>query len=51
MTYWEALDVIENGSVHYGKVLEASAVAAEVLKEKVKQLDKAEDAEFKEVKK
>lgn len=23
MTYWEAADILEHGSVHYGKILEA----------------------------
>ena len=49
MTYWEAAYILEQGSLEYGKILEATAVAAEVLKEKVKQLDEAEIAEFREV--
>lgn len=49
MTYWEAADILEHGSVHYGKVLEAEAVALKVLKELIKKLDEAEDAEFREV--
>lgn len=49
MTYWEAADILEHGSVHYGKIQEASAIALMVLKEKIKKLDEAEDAEFKEV--
>lgn len=48
MTYWEAADILEHGSVHYGKVLEAEAVALKVLKELNKKLDEAEDAEFRE---
>lgn len=44
MTYWEAADILEHGSVHYGKVLEAEAVALKVLKELIKKLDEAEDA-------
>ena len=49
MTYWEAADILEHGSVHYGKVLEAEAIALKVLKELIKKLDEAEDAEFREV--
>lgn len=49
MTYWEAADILEHGSVHYGKILEAEAVALKVLKEKIKKLDEAEDAEFREM--
>lgn len=49
MTYWEAADILEHGSVHYGKVLEAEAVALKVLKELIKKLDEAEDAKFREV--
>ena len=44
MTYWEAAYILEHGSVHYGKVLEAEEVALAVLKEKIKKLDEAEDA-------
>lgn len=44
MTYWEAADILEHGSVHYGKILEAQAIALKVLKEKIKKLDEAEDA-------
>lgn len=49
MTYWEAADILEHGSVHYGKIIEASAIALKVLKELNKKLDEAEDAEFREV--
>lgn len=49
MTYWEAADILEHGSVHYGKILEADAIALKVLKELNKKLDKAEDAKFREV--
>lgn len=49
MTYWEAAYILEQGSVHYGKVLEAEAVALKVLKELIKKLDEAEDAKFREV--
>lgn len=38
MTYWEAADILEHGSVHYGKVLEAEAVVLKVLKELIKKL-------------
>ena len=44
MTYWEAADILEHGSVNYGKVLEAEAIALKVLKELIKKLDEAEDA-------
>ena len=44
MTYWEAADILEHGSLHYGKIQEASAIALMVLKEKIKKLDEAEDA-------
>lgn len=48
MTYWEAVDVLEHGSVHYGKIVEAEAIAFRVLKELIKKLNEAEDAEFRE---
>ena len=48
MTYWEAADILEHGSLHYGKIQEASAIALMVLKERIKELDEAEDAKFKE---
>lgn len=48
MTYWEAADILEHGSLHYGKIQEASAIALMVLKERIKELDEAEDAEFRE---
>lgn len=48
MTYWEAADILEHGSVHYGKIVEATRIAFIVLKEKIKKLDEAEDAEFRE---
>lgn len=44
MTYWEAADILEHGSVHYGKIIEAESVALKVLKELIKKLDEAEDA-------
>lgn len=49
VTYWEAADILEHGSVHYGKILEAEAIALKVLKEIIKKLDEAKDAEFREV--
>lgn len=49
MTYWEAADILEHGSVNYGKIIEASAIALTVLKELNKKLDEAEDAKFREV--
>lgn len=48
MTYWEAADILEHGSVHYGKILEAEAIALKVLKELIKKLDEAKDAKFRE---
>lgn len=48
MTYWEAADILEHGSVHYGKIIEAQTIAFKALKEKIKKLDEAEDAEFRE---
>ena len=44
MTYWEAADILEHGSLHYGKIQEASAIALTVLKEKINELDEAEEA-------
>lgn len=44
MTYWEAADILEHGSLHYGKIQEAEAIALKVLKEKIKELDEAEEA-------
>ena len=49
MTYWEAADILEHGSVHYEKIIEASVIALKVLKELNKKLDEAEDAKFREV--
>lgn len=49
MTYWEAADILEHGSVHYGKILEAEAIALKVLKELIKKLDEAKDAKFREL--
>lgn len=49
MTYWEAADILEHGSLHYGKIQEASAIALMVLKEQVKKLDEAEDAKIREL--
>lgn len=49
MTYWEAADILEHGSVHYGKFLEASAIALKVLKESIRKLDEAKVAEFREL--
>lgn len=48
MTYWEAAYILEHGSVHYGKILEAEAIALKVLKELIKKLDEAKDAKFRE---
>lgn len=48
MTYWEAADILEHGSLHYGKIQEAEAVALKVLKELIKKLDEAEEAKFRE---
>lgn len=49
MTYWEAANILEHGSLHYGKIQEAEAIALKVLKELNKKLDEAEDAKFREV--
>ena len=49
MTYWEAADILEHGSLDYGKIIEATRIAFMVLKEKNKKLDEAEDAEFREI--
>lgn len=49
MTYWEAADILEHGSVHYGKIIEAQVIAFKVLKEKIKKLDEAEVAEFRKL--
>ena len=49
MTYWEAADILEHGSLDYGKIQEASAIALKVLKELNKKLDEAENAKFREV--
>ena len=48
MTYWEAAYILEHGSVHYGKIREAEAIALKVLKELNKKLDEAKDAKFRE---
>ena len=48
MTYWEALDVIENGSLNYAKMQEAYGIAHTLIKEKVRELDEAEVVEFRE---
>lgn len=49
MTYWEAADILEHGSLHYGKIQEASAIVLKVIKELNKKLDEAEDAKFREL--
>lgn len=49
MTYWEAADILEHGSLHYGETQEAITIAVEVLKETIKKLDEAEDAKFRGV--
>lgn len=48
MTYWEAAYILEHGSTDYGKIQEAEAIALMVLKEKIKKLDEAEEAKFRE---
>lgn len=48
MNYWEAAEILENGSMNYEKIIEANKLAFAVLKEKNKKLDEAEDAEFRE---
>lgn len=49
MTYWEALDVIENGSLNYAKMQEAYGMAHTLIKKEVDALEKAEEAKFREV--
>lgn len=49
MTYWEAADILEYGSLHYGKIIEAQTIAFKVLKEYIEKLDEAKDAEFREL--
>lgn len=49
MTYWEAAYILEQGSLDYGKTQEAIAIATEVLKERIKKLDEAEDAKIREL--
>lgn len=49
MTYWEAADILEHGSVHYGKIQEATAIALKVLKESIRKLDETEVAKFREL--
>ena len=51
MTYWEAADILEHGSVHYEKILEAEAIALKALKKLCKKLDEAEDAKIREASK
>ena len=48
MTYWEAAYILEHGSVHYGQIKEAEAIALMVLKEQIKKLDETEDAKLRE---
>lgn len=36
MTYWEAADILRQGSLDYGKIQEADAIALMVLEEKIK---------------
>ena len=49
MTYWEAADILEHGSLDYGKIQEATAIALKALKEINKKLDEAKVAEFREL--
>lgn len=49
MTYWEAADILEHGSLDYGKTQEAIAIAAKVLKERIKKLDEAKYAKCREL--
>ena len=49
MTYWEAAYILEKGSVHYEKILEAETIALKVLKEQIKKLDEAKVAEIREL--
>lgn len=48
MTYWEALDIIERGSLNYGDIQEVYSLAHKLIKEKVRELDEAEVVEFRE---
>lgn len=49
MTYWEALDIIENGTWNLAQMSEAFDIATDLLKKEIKKLDEAEDAKFREV--
>lgn len=49
MTYWEAAYILEKGSAHYEKILEAEAIALKVLKEQIKKLDEAKVAEIRDL--
>lgn len=49
MTYWEALDVIERGSLNYADIQEVYDLVYKLIKEKVRKLDEAEVVEFREV--
>lgn len=48
VTYWEALDIIERGSLNYADIHEAYSLAHRLIKEKVRELDEAEVVEFRE---
>lgn len=49
MTYWEAADILERGSLNYADIQEVYDLAYKLIKEKVRELDEAEDAKFREV--
>ena len=49
MTYWEALDIIENGTLNLAKMQEVYDVARLLIKKEIDALEKAEDAKFREV--
>ena len=49
MTYWEALDAIENGSLDYAKIQEAYGMARTLIRKEIDALEKAEEAKFREV--
>ena len=49
MTYWEALDIIERGSLNYADIQKVYSLAHKLIKEKVRELDEAEVVEFREV--
>lgn len=49
MTYWEAADILEHGSLNYADIHEVYSLAHKLIKEEVRKLDEAEVVEFREV--